>query len=47
MIASNERPSERSTVIFFFVGLKRIAEELQNVQQKERIKKALNGLKHL
>ena len=52
MVASNERPSERSTVIFF-VGLKRIAEELQNIQQKymitekERIKKALNGFKHL
>ena len=33
MVASNERPSERSTVIFF-VGLKRIAKELQNIQQK-------------
>ena len=52
MVASNERPSERLTVIFF-VGLQRIAKELQNIQQKymitskERIKKALNGLKHL
>ena len=33
MVALNERPSERSTVIFF-VGLKRIAEELQNIPQK-------------
>ena len=52
MVASYERPSERLTVIFF-VGLQRIAKELQNIQQKymitskERIKKALNGLKHL
>ena len=52
MVESNERPSERSTVIFF-VGLTRIAEELQNIQQKymiawkEQIKKALNGSKHL
>ena len=33
MVASNERPSKRSTGISF-VGLKRIAEELQNIQQK-------------
>ena len=52
MVASNERPSERSTVIFF-VDLKRIAEERQNIEQKylitekERIRKALNGFKHL
>ena len=36
MVASNERPFERSTVIFF-VGLKRIAEEQQNIQQKYMI----------
>ena len=36
MVASNERPSEKSMVIFF-VGLKRIAEEQQNVQQKYMI----------
>ena len=36
MVASNERLSERSTVIFF-VGLKRIAEELQTIQQKYMI----------
>ena len=37
----------------FFVSLERIAEELQNIQQKymaaqkERIKEAVNGLKQL
>ena len=52
MVALNERPSERSTVICF-VDLKRIAEERQNIEQKylitekERIRKALNGFKHL
>ena len=52
MVASNERPSKRSTVMFF-VSLERIAEELQNIQQKymtaqkERIKEAVNGLKQL
>ena len=52
MVASNERPSKRSTVMFF-VSLERIAEELQNIQQKYmtaqkgRIKEAVNGLKQL
>ena len=36
IVAWNERPSERSTVIFF-VGLNRIAEKLQNTQQKYTI----------
>ena len=36
MVASNERPSKRSTVIFF-VGLKRITEELHH-SIKKRIK---------
>ena len=36
IVALNERPSERSTVTFF-VGLKRIAEKLQNTQQKYTI----------
>ena len=36
MVVSNERPSEKLAVIFL-VGLKRIAEELQNIQQKHMI----------
>ena len=49
MLASNERPSRRSTRIFF-EELSRLAEDLQNITleetitYKERIREALNGL---
>ena len=52
MLASNERPSRRSTCIFF-EELSRLAEELQNITPedtityKEQIREALNGLQYL
>ena len=52
MLASNEGPSRRSTLIFF-EELSRLAEELQNIipedtiTYKERIREALHGLQYL
>ena len=52
MLASNEGPSERSTLIFL-EKLSRLAEELQNIipedriTYKEQIREALQGLQYL
>ena len=52
MLASNEGPARRSTLIFF-EELSRLAEELQNIipkdtiTYKERIREALHGWQYL